>query len=140
MKRFHIQREDLAQLTLNLRRAQEQAEAKVASVNQLIQQFAATGMLAETVILGDVLQTRAYAPRCGGNSSGQLVQAVLLVPGGFGVSVWDTEEYLEAKHINSIASETPVHFVPFSECCPAWKALLLPHVEPLFEKLAAELT
>lgn len=46
-------------------------------VNRLLGQLSKTGFVHETVLLGEIIHQRYYAPRPGGNDSGQLVQAAL---------------------------------------------------------------
>jgi hypothetical protein len=116
--------------------AGDQAEAKIAEVNHLIDQLGVTGLLHETVLLGPVLHHRYYAPRPGGSDSSQLAQAALCVPGGFGVVLWDSEDYQElGETAECLESEALMHFCPFEECELALRALLQPHIEPLLERL-----
>jgi hypothetical protein len=123
-------------LTLWIRHAGDQAEAKMVEVNHLIGQLAATGFLHETVLLGPVIHRRYYAPRPGGSDSGQLAQAALCVPGGFGVVLCDSENYRQLSEMaEGLESEAMLHFRPFRECEPALKALLQPHIEPLLGRL-----
>jgi hypothetical protein len=90
----------------------------------------------ETVILGPVIHQRDYSPEEGGRSSGQLIQAVLRLPDGVGVAVWDTDHYDALKDVpDGLAFEVWNCFVSFERCEPGIKALLLPHIEPLVEEL-----
>jgi hypothetical protein len=80
-----------------IRHSCDQAEAKMAEVNRLLQQLAETGWVQETVILGAVIHQRYYAPLSGGHDSSQVVQAALCLPGGLGVVLWDSEDYTSLK-------------------------------------------
>lgn len=74
----------------------------------------------QTAILGRVIETRPYAPIEGGHSSGQVVQASLLIPGGVGVLLWDTEDFvLQSKIPDGLESHAWAHHVPFDRCTPA---------------------
>jgi hypothetical protein len=123
-------------LTFWVRHACDQAEAKMGEVNHLIDQLGVTGFLHETVLLGPVIHHRSYAPRPGGSDSVQLAQAALCVPGGFGVILWDSEDYQELRETaEGLESEALLHFRPLGECELALKALLQPHIEPLLGRL-----
>jgi hypothetical protein len=118
------------------RHAGDLADAKIGEVNHLIGQLGVTGFLHETVLLGPVLHYRYYAPQPGGSDSGQLAQAALCVPGGFGVVLWDSEDYRQlCQTAEGLESEAMLHFRPLGECELALKALLQPHIEPLLGRL-----
>ncbi len=118
------------------RHAADQADAKMREVNFLLRQLGETGWIHETVILGPILLQRPYAPRPACSDAGQIVQAALCAPDGIGVVLWDGEEYAELKKVpGGPESEARVHLQPFEECEPALKALLLPHIEPLIDRL-----
>ncbi len=58
------------------------------------------------------------------------------MPGGLGVILWDTEEYAELGRVpEGPESEARLHLQPFEKCEPALKALLLPQIEPLIQRL-----
>jgi hypothetical protein len=123
-------------LTLWIRHAGDQADARLREVNHLIGQLAVTGFLLETVLLGPVIHRRHYAPRPGGSDSGQVAQAALCVPGGVGVVLWDSEDYCQLRETaEGLESEALLHFRPLGECELALKALLQPHIEPLLGRL-----
>jgi hypothetical protein len=135
-ERFEEMNEYLRRLSVWARHASDQAEAKIREVNTWARQLGELGFLNDTVILGPVILSRGYEPRPGGNDSGQLVQAALYVPRGFGVVYWDSEEYVELYPVvDTLESEALHRLEPFEDREPAIKGLLLPHVEPLLEKL-----
>lgn len=126
----------LQELNLIVRRLQEEAELRIPPVNEIIAQVAAVGLANQTVILGDVMTELPYSTADGPYDSGQLLLAVLVVPGGLGVARWDSEEYWQATQ----APEPPgadlwLRFRPFSELVAIEKALLLLHAAPLVERL-----
>jgi hypothetical protein len=62
------------------------------------------------------------------------VQAALLVPEGLGVVLWDSDHYAEMCDLPD-GLEADTRFRAFARCEPAVRALLLPHIEPLLERL-----
>jgi len=123
-----------------IRHSCDQAEAKMAEVNRLLEQLAETGWVQETVILGAVIHQRYYAPLSGGHDSSQVIQAALCVPGGLGVVLWDSEDYTSLSEIpQGLEAEARLGFRPFERCEPAIKALLLPHLETLLHQLRRRL-
>lgn len=140
-KEFNEMVEHLKWLNFWIGHCRDQAEAKMGEVNRLLGQLGETGFVHETVVLGEVIHHRYYAPQAWGNDSGQLVQVALSVPGGIGVVLWDTEEYAELRDVpDGLKSEARLGFIPFERCESALKALLLPHIEPLLQQLRRHLT
>jgi hypothetical protein len=109
-------------------------------VSGLILEVAEAGPVNSLSILGPIINHWAYEPRPRGWDSGPLAQAALLVPGGIGVVIWDSEEYAELRRAtDGLEAEATARFVPFAACEPAVKGLLLPTIEPLLEQLADKL-
>lgn len=128
--------EKLRMLNLVLRLRLEQAEARIPGINDLIQQLFTIELVPETALLGLVIFERHYSARTGPQDSSQILQSALLIPGGLGVIFWDSEEYLAFRnHPPENLQELFLKFVPFDRCGSAVKALLLPQVEPLMERL-----
>lgn len=99
---------------LRFRHQLEIAEARVPRWNQLVQQFWQAGLIPQAAILGRVIETRPYAPIEGGHSSGQVVQASMLIPGGVAVLLWDTEDFvLQSEIPDEPESHAWAHHVPF---------------------------
>lgn len=110
---------------LRLRHQLEIAEARVPRWNQLVQEVWRVGLMSQTAILGRVIETRPYAPVEGGHSSGQVVQASLLIPGGVGVLLWDTEDFaFHSKIPDGLESHAWAHHVPFDRCESAHQVAL----------------
>ena len=82
--RFDEQYEELSQQLLRMKHQLETAEAKAAGLNGFVNEVWQFGLSSRTAFLGPVITTRAYDPEEGGVDSGQVIQAVLLVPGGLG--------------------------------------------------------
>ena len=112
------------------------AEARLPMVNDLIRQLATVDLLPETALLGEVILDQALVPVPNYSDGSQLLQAALLVPGGFGIVLWDREEYLAVRNSHGATShEMRVRFIAFDQVGSAIKALLLPQVEPLLDRL-----
>ncbi len=110
---------------LRLRHQLEFAEARVPCWNQLVQEVWRTGLMSQTAILGRLIETRLYAPVEGGHSSGQVIQASLLIPGGVGILPWNTEDFvLYSKISDGLESHAWAHHIPFDRCEPAHQAAL----------------
>lgn len=110
---------------LRLRHQREIAEARVPRWNQLVQELWRAGLMPQTAIIGRVIETRPYAPIVGGHSSGQVVQASLLIPCGVGVLLRDTEDFpLQSKIPDGLESHAWAHHVPFDRCEPAHQVAL----------------
>jgi len=133
--------ERLRQLNLTLRVQLDQAEARIPGINDLIQQLGAIDLLNDAALLGLVIYERHYDLSRGPHDSGQVLQSVLMIPGGIGVLLWDTEEYLAFRSTPEPDPTTlKLKFVPFDDCEGAVKALLLPQVQPLMELLMNRLS
>ena len=134
--RFDEQYEELSQQLLRMKHQLETAEAKAAGLNGFVNEVWQFGLSSRTAFLGPVITTRAYDPEEGGVDSGQVIQAVLLVPGGLGVLVWDTEEFVKLSEIpDGLEAHAPLYHVPFERCEPMIRALLNGYIEPLVERL-----
>jgi hypothetical protein len=133
--------DEYTRLTIWLHHTAEQAEAHVERADRLIRKLTDSGLLAEGVILGPIIHERGYTPGRGGSDSAQLIQAVLHLPKGLGVVLWDSEEYvqLEPQH-DGLEVAAMSRFSPFAECDLAIKALFLPHLPDLMDKLRKRLT
>lgn len=127
--------QQLQQLNLTLRQQLEIAEHHLPAINEQIRSLADIDIVSGMALLGTVVYDRSYGPD-GPIDSNQILQAVIMVPNGFGVCMWDSEEYFRVRQQPRISHGTiQMKFVPFDECGSAVKALLLPHVEPLLERL-----
>lgn len=127
--------ERLSQLNLILRHQLEQAELRIPRINEQLAQFAAINLLPETILVGEILQSRAYNASGGPHDSGQVIQAGLHLPGGLGIIRWDSEELLVYYRSPQDESEAISRFVQFDECSSAEKALLLYEAHSLLERL-----
>jgi hypothetical protein len=127
--------EQLGALSLQIKHDMEAAEAKAERVNELVCELGSTGLLAGQILSGDIYG-RPYDPGDERNDSGQVFQAVLLVPEGFGICVWDREDFAERRDSpEGLEPHARVVFRPFSACSPSEKKYLLPSLEELLEDL-----
>ena len=132
--------ETLAEMNLRLRRQLEVAEMLIPRLNEMLDQLHAIRLADSTVLAGRVIHQQPYLMSLGPQDSGQILQAALMLPGGFGVVVLDSEEYLD--HQNApIRTGNDLHsrFVRFDECQSAVKALLLPEAHKLLGRLFTNL-
>jgi len=124
--RKHLER--LESLAVEVKHAREQVEAKFKDLNGVIQQLG--DAVPPEIFLGKAF-SRPYDLESGRTESGQVVQAALLVPEGFGVCRFDTED--DQDEIKRNASDS---FVPFTECAPVELAFLHQEIDGLFERFA----
>jgi len=132
---FHEDRRRLQEFNLAIRQNLEEAEAKIPEFNELIDRVASLDILPNLVLLGDIVMQRPYCVVSGPVDSGQILQATLLLPGGLGATVWDTEEYLALEQeYDGISRHAASHFFAFDELSPGEKGILFSHLEPLVER------
>jgi hypothetical protein len=129
----------LKQLIVEIRQQFEVAELKVDSATSVLTRLAETKLSNEDIFLGDVILCRPYDVSCEETGTGQVVQAALAIPGGFGCIFWDSEEYAALDDNPQLESEAMLRLRPFAQCSPAVKALLLPQLLPLMDKLLCAL-
>jgi hypothetical protein len=120
---------------LGARRLAEQAEACVAEADALVRALHRAGRLRPAVILGAVMGVRPYDPGQGSEDSGQVVQAVLLVPEGVGVLFWDTEDLHLIPHGPDRDREARQLFTPLANLRPLMRVQLLPYAAELLARL-----
>lgn len=128
--------DELRQLVLHICQHLELAEARVYEIDEVIEELATLQLADESAVLGEIIYDRQYLPGQGPTDSSQLTQAALMVPYGFGVVLWDMNDYAVFRR-----SPPPpkgavnLNFVPFDECSLAIKALLLSQLGPLLDRL-----
>jgi hypothetical protein len=120
---------------LGVRRLAEQAEARVADVTDLVRELHAAGRVRSAVILGPVMDVRPYDPGYGPDDSGQVVQAVLLVPEGLGLVYWDTEDRQAVSPGPDREREARRLFTPAAGLRPLVRVQILPYAAELISRL-----
>lgn len=136
---FHEVRRRLQEFNLRLRRRLEEAEARIPELNELIERVASLGVLPDLVLLGKVALQRPYDTGQGPEDSSQVLQAALLVPGGLGAVIWDTEDLLSVREEpGGLVPHAKSRFFPFDELSPGEKGVLFAHFAPLVERLWEE--
>lgn len=133
-KKLNDQFSRLKLLNLEIRRWLELAEARIGMANELLAQLAATELMNDQIFLGDVILQRSYSVHFD-SGTGQVIQAALSTCGGFGAIFWDSEELATLEGAPQFESEATLRLIPFGQCGPAVKALLLPQLEPLLDCL-----
>lgn len=132
--------ERLRRLDGQIRHAREQSEARVLEFNGLIRQLGAAGCVGPVVLLGRLLHRYEYTPGAGPSDSEQVVQAALSATFGFGVIMWNSEEYARLAALpDGPEAEAQLYYRPFDECEGVLQALLLPEIEPLLERFMSRL-
>jgi hypothetical protein len=129
--------ERLQTLLVEARQAIEQAEARVGQFNELVRGLAEQGEVPRGFFLGKTIASPwdAEAGRC---NAGHVIQAVLLVPEGVGVSRFDAEvsdAYTESS--GGLEDEVRLTFVPFAACSPAEKTFFYSEMEVLCKRFLA---
>jgi len=130
--------ERLRTLLLEARQAIEQAEARVGQFNELVRGLSRRGEVPRGLFLGKTIASPwdAEAGRC--NATGHVLQAVLLLPEGLGVSRFDAEvsdAYTESS--GGLEDEVRLTFVPFAACSPTEKSFFYCEMEVLCERFLA---
>ena len=121
--------------------ADEQSEAGILALNEMIQALSRAGELAPLVVLGDLFVVY------GANSSDQdslppkVHQCGFLTPPGVGVVPWDPPALGRAESIpGGLDTEVRQHFVCYEDCDPALKRLLHANLTSLLERVEDELS
>ena len=68
-----------------------------------------------------------------------MIQAALVIPGGYGAIIWESEEFVGVCESSETEAEVILRFQPFNRCALAIKAALLSQLTPLLDKLAHSL-
>jgi hypothetical protein len=118
-----------------VRRLAEQAEARINEANAIISDLHQAGRTRSRVLLGAVMSVCPYDPGCGPEDSGQVTQAVLLVPEGLGVVFWDTEDYSLCSPGRERQLEARRLFTPIAACRPLLRVQFLPFAIELLTRL-----
>ncbi len=129
--------EQLRALLVAARQAVEQAEALVGQLNARVSRLAQEGRVPRGVFLGRTIAS-PWGSETGPDGSGQVVQAVLLVPEGLGVSRFGAEAYdAYAQGSGGLEQEVRLTFVPFAQCQPGEKALFYSEMGFLIDQFLA---
>ena len=111
-----------------------EAERKVGPIHKLIVELGKSQLLNDAPILAGHLQCPCEAGEP--HDSGQVAQAALLVPEGFGVCLWDPAQFAAlGQRPDGLESNARRSFLPFNQCSATYKAFLLPFMEEMAEDL-----
>jgi hypothetical protein len=125
----------LREANIKTRQQLELAEARISAANHQIDQLAAIQLLSSQIFLGDYILQVPYDVAGDPRPSGQIIQAVLAIPGGLGCIFWDSEELAQLESTPEFQYEALQRFEPFDDCAPAVKARLVPQAGPLLDRL-----
>ena len=93
------------------------AQRRVAMCNDVIAEVSELGILPRTVLLGQVLCLRETHAPSNAACDARLLQAALLIPGGFGVVIWENAVHFErAQESRPQESDAWRCFIPFEQC------------------------
>lgn len=129
------QLEKLRQLNLSIRQQLEAAEACIPAINEQIAQLAVVGLVRDAAFMGQIVYDKAYGAIPSETDGSLLLQAALLVPEGFGLIAWDREAFLAFREEGPGYRDARLQFNHFDELDGALRALLLPQVAILLERL-----
>ena len=129
--------ERLRTLLTEARQAIEQAEARVEEFNELLRGLSQRGEVPRGVFLGKTTAS-PWEAEAGQGNAGYVLQAVLLVPEGLGVSRFGAEVFDACTGASGgLEDEVRQTFVPFAACSPAEKAFFYSEMEGLCERFLA---
>lgn len=104
------------------------------SIDGYIQRLNDLGFFHRNIICGPIVMTRSYGID-GPSDSGQLVQAAVTSDHGSAVIFWDSEDYYEANQSQVFKEEAMLRVVALSDCTPAVRAVVWPHIAELVDRL-----
>ena len=93
----------LEQLNLAIRQETEHAEPYFRTLNMQLRQLHSSGLFPNVALLGPVVLVRPYGVD-GPWDTGEIVQAALGLPSGFGAIYWDTEEIGENQDESEVCA------------------------------------
>lgn len=129
--------ERLRRLNLQVRQQLERAETVMPSINMLVDQLASVELVRGVAFAGEVIYDRALTAGAHLTDDSEMLQAAILVPGGVGVILWSREEFLAMNSgpIEPDLQQLRRRFVPFRECAPAIRGLLMPQLDSLVKRV-----
>jgi hypothetical protein len=132
--------QQLRTLNIQLRRQLEVAEAQVPVINDLLKQLDTIQLGCKRAFLDPVIYQRLYDRGYGPEDSCQVIQATAVAGHGLGVTLWDIDEYQAFCKRPWLDDHTVlVHFVAFDDLESSIKALLMPQVEPLLNRICQQI-
>ena len=129
---------ELAALADTIRTGLEQAEATVPAINASLARLASFGII-DHEIDGPTIYCRPRGFSSDYTDEFVLYRAGLVLPAGLGATLWDANEYAEyASRPYGEPVELKDRFVPYSDCPPVVRAMLVNHAGELIQKLVAD--
>lgn len=127
--------EELKNLNLQITRLAEYAEAVLPQLNAQLNRLHEVGLIAACLIRSDSVWQRPYNEGFTPAISGQVLQAVLIIPGGFGMLVLDSEDFVQMHNQEIARDELKNWVVPIEQCLPAEQAYIYLQCRKLFVEL-----
>lgn len=114
------------------------ADSLIPAINSELSRMHEAGIVAPAIFIGDVVLRRSYYPNQGPDDSGQLVVAVLKIPGGLSGCYFDSDEFLQLEpDARDLANVASAKVVPYADLDAHAKACLLNQVAPLISAFIA---
>lgn len=114
------------------------ADSLIPAINSELSRMHEAGIVAPAIFIGNVVLRRSYYPHQGPDDSGQLVVAVLKIPGGLGGCYFDSDEFLQLEpDVRDLANVASTKMIPFADLDAPAKACLLNQVQPLISAFIA---
>ena len=105
-------------------------------INDLLKQLDTIQLGCKRAFLGPVVYQRPYDRGYGAEDLCQVIQATAIAGHGLGVTLWHAEEYQAFCEQPWPDDHTVlVHFIAFDDLESSIKALLMPEVEPLLNRI-----
>jgi hypothetical protein len=128
--------DQLNQFNLRLRRQLEVAELLIPKLNRMLDNLQPVQFADNVMFSAGIVFLHPYEPGHGPADSTQTSHAVLRIPDGIGALILDSEElYLLEQQCPGNPVLPKSRFVGFDECPDGVKAVLLPKVPELLDRL-----
>ncbi|WP_254510294.1 hypothetical protein [Anatilimnocola floriformis] len=114
------------------------ADSLIPAINSELSRMHEAGIVAPAIFVGNVVLRRSYYPNQGPDDSGQLVVAVLNIPGGLGACYFDCDEFLHVESdIRELSNVASAKVISYADLDSHAKACLLNQVGPLISAFIA---
>lgn len=108
------------------------ADSLIPAINSELSRMHEAGFVTAAFFMGDVVLRRAYYPCQGPDDSGQLVVAILQIPGGLSACYFDSDEFLQLSgDERELANVASTKAIPYADLDAHARACLLNQVAPL---------
>jgi hypothetical protein len=121
----------------DLRILSDNAQKRVSDLNKVALELKLSGLVPQAAILGEVVLNRPYPPAEGGRDSGQVLQVAVLIPGGAGLLIWDSERFHELRVTQEgLEANAFWQFTGFDELESGLQGIVAMHLDDLINRFA----